>query len=211
MKNKILLLFISLSLLTSLACKTKKEVKLQEQVQNQKNAHEVLPPDEAVKGESIYQLKVNGKDSETKVTPLSIYEGHPVVVSMFYATCPYSCPVLIDRLKLFEKNLDENTKKDVRFLLISFDPENDTPQELQKLMQKYHLDASRWKLLQTEENQVREIAAVLGIKYRKTQDGGFNHSSLITILDKEGKIQMQYETGKFSAEEAVKDLKKIGF
>ncbi len=211
MKNKHLLLLLPLLLLNMNACKSKVEKKPQEQVQNQKNAHEILAPDEAVKGESIYQLKISGKDHENKTTALSVYEGQPVVVSMFYATCPYSCPVLIDRLKLFEKNLDENTKKNVRFLLISFDPENDTPEELQKIMQKYHLDASRWKLLQAEENQVREIAAVLGIKYRKTQDGGFNHSSLISILDKEGKIQMQYETGKFSAEEAVGDLKKMGF
>ena len=211
MTSKLLLLLLPLLLLNASACKSKNEKKVQEQTQNQKNAHEILAPDEAVKGESIYQLKTISTDQDGKSTALGVYEGHPVVISMFYASCPYSCPALIDRLKLFEKNLDENTKKNVRFLLISFDPENDTPEELQKIMQKYHLDASRWKLLQAEENQVREIAAVLGIKYRKTQDGGFNHSSLISILDKEGKIQMQYETGKFSAEDAVGDLKKMGF
>jgi len=73
-------------------------------------------------------------------------------------------------------------------------------------MQKHSLDASRWKLLTGDENHIREVAAVLGIQYRKNPEGGFNHSSLISILDSQGKIKSQYETGKFVADEVSKDF-----
>lgn len=169
-------------------------------------AHEVLPPDEAVKGESLYPLKTIFTDQEGKPTALNIYEGHPVVMSMFYASCPYSCPVLIDQLKRLEKKVDDKTRGQLRFILISFDPENDTIEVLKQVMAKHGLDSSRWKLLRGEESQVREIAALLGIKFRKMQGGDINHTALITFLDSKGVIDSQYETGKFSAEEGARRL-----
>lgn len=174
-----------------------------------KQAHEVLPPDEAVKGESLYQAKTAFIDQEGKSTYLGVYEGHPVVLSMFYATCPYSCPVLIDRLKSLEKKMDEKIRSQVRFVLISFDPENDTVSVLKEVLGKHGLDGSRWKLLRGDESQVREVAALVGIKFRKIQGGDINHTALITFLDPKGVIDSQYEMEKFSPEEGARRLHEI--
>jgi protein SCO1/2 len=35
---------------------------------------------------------------------------------------------------------------------------------------------------------VREIAALLGIRYRKLDDGGYNHAPVLTLLDAHGTI-----------------------
>lgn len=50
------------------------------------------------------------------------------------------------------------------------------------------MDESRWRLLRAPEETVRDIAALLGIKYRRLPDGSFNHSSVITLLDPDGAI-----------------------
>jgi len=68
---------------------------------------------------------------------------------------------------------------------------------------------SRWKLLRGDESQVREIAAILGVKFKKMQEGGINHTSLISFLDSKGLIDSQYETGKFSAEEGAERLDEM--
>ncbi len=172
-------------------------------------AHDVLPPDEAVKGESLYQLKTVFTDQDGKAANLNVYEGHPVVMSMFYASCPYTCPVLIDQLKRLEKKMDDKTRDQVRFILISIDPENDTVEVLKEVMKKHGLEDSRWKLLRGDESQVREIAALLGVKFRKMQEGGMNHTSLIIFLDSKGLIDSQYETGKFSPEEGAIRLREM--
>jgi len=169
--------------------------------------HEVLPPNEANVGESLYQMPLKFTDQSGQLVQLDVFRGYSVVVSMFYATCPYSCPILLDRLKRFEKSLGDKKEK-VRFLLITFDWQNDTPEKLQQVFQKHGLDPARWKFVRGDEGQTREMAALLGINYRKTQDGGFNHSAIVTFLDKRGMIRSQYEVEKFSATEAVRDLEK---
>jgi protein SCO1/2 len=122
------------------------------------------------------------------VLRLDTHRGHPVVISMFYGTCPYACPTLIGDIKRLEKSLDEETRKDLRVILVSFDPERDTPARLAELGQKHGLDATRFELCRASESQVRELAAVLGIQYRKLPGGGFNHSSVITVLDASGNV-----------------------
>ena len=137
-KNNLKILFLVFVLLCIVpACKKNKAAP-----SPAPQAHEVLPPDEAVKGESLYQLKTQFTDQEGKNTGLGVYEGHPVVMSMFYASCPYSCPVLIDQLKRLEKKLSDSDRSKVRFLLISFDPENDSTQVLKEVMNKHGLDKS---------------------------------------------------------------------
>jgi protein SCO1 len=38
------------------------------------------------------------------------------------------------------------------------------------------------------ESDARKIAALLGVRYRRLADGSFDHSSLITLLDSEGRV-----------------------
>ena len=102
-----------------------------------------------------------------------------------YATCHAPCPILIQRLKAIEARTAPGA---AAFVAVSLDPERDTPEALRALARARHVDESRWRLLRAPEDTVREIAAVLGIKYRRLPDGSFNHSSVITLLDPAGVI-----------------------
>ena len=70
--------------------------------------------------------------------------------------------------------------------MVTLDPERDTTQALSALARRYNLDRKRWKLVRPEPNNVREIAAVLGIKYRRLKSGNINHTAEITLLDENG-------------------------
>jgi protein SCO1/2 len=76
---------------------------------------------------------------------------------------------------------------------VSFDPEHDTAGVLEELARAHGLDSSRWRLLRGSHDTVREVAAVLGIRYRRLPDGGFNHSSVITLLDASGVVLARVE------------------
>ena len=79
----------------------------------------------------------------------------------------------------------------MRALLVSVDPENDTPQVLQQVAMKHHIDTDRWKLTRAASQDVRKIAAVLSVKYRQLPDGEFNHTSILTLVDGEGVVRAQ--------------------
>lgn len=149
--------------------------------------HTVFGPGETVAGVSIYDLPAPLTDQDGEPAALDVFRGHLVLISMFYTTCPQACPVLVSHLKRMEAALDPASREDLRVLLVSFDPEHDTTAVLNEAMKHFGVDGTRWKFTRTDEEYVREIGAVLGIKYRQA-DGSFNHSSVITLLDRNGVI-----------------------
>lgn len=150
-------------------------------------SHEILEAGEIVTGESIYQIQARLVDQEGNPAGLDVFAGHPVVISMFYSSCAFSCPMLVDSIrKKIENQVDQGVKSEMRVLLVTFDPARDTPEKLKKLAVEHSFDLSRWKLLTASESTVRDIAAVLGVKYRQIPGGDFNHSSVIALLDENG-------------------------
>ena len=142
---------------------------------------------------SIYDLSLGLTDQDGRAFGLDVFRGHPVVISMFYASCPYACPTLISDIQRFERKLEPEVRSQVCVLLVSFDSERDTPEQLKKLALERKVDSSRWKLARASDDQVRELAAVLGLKYRRLEGGGFNHSSAIALLDARGLIAERVE------------------
>jgi protein SCO1/2 len=140
---------------------------------------------------SIYNLQVALTDQSGAARQLDLYRGHPVLITMFYGSCPMACPLLIDTIRAVERATDPTTRAQVKVLLISIDPEHDTVALLQGLSTARKLDPTRWTMARTDAASVRKVAAVLGIQYRELPTGGFNHSSIVTVLDAEGNIRRQ--------------------
>lgn len=140
----------------------------------------------ALNDESIYNLNSELLDENGKKVKLESMRGQPVVISMAYTSCAYTCPLILAQMQQIEKKLAENGKKQVRFVLVSFDPEKDTPEVLKAYAKKKQL-SGQWSLLTAKNDKApREIASVLGIKYSKVEGGDYDHSFIITVLDKEG-------------------------
>lgn len=146
---------------------------------------DVYPP------QSIYRLEANLTNQAGIEHGLDVYQGQPVLVTMFYGACPATCPLLIDTLRAVERAAPATQRQRLRVLMVSIDPERDTVQSLTELARARRIDLSRWTLARTDAATVRRIAAVLNVQYRKLPDGGFNHSSVITLLSPQGEIVVQ--------------------
>lgn len=157
------------------------------------DGHQTLPAGRAVDSASLYQLERDFIDAKGKAIRLSSFEGKPVLISMFYATCPHACPLLISDIKRLEQQLPEKERARLQVVLVTLVPERDTPEGMAKLLASHGVDGKRWQALQTGEEGVRELAGLLGIKYRFTKDGAINHSSVITLLDERGVIRERIE------------------
>lgn len=136
--------------------------------------------------ESLYQLKLDLTDHTNTHVGLDVFRGQPVLVTMFYGSCPYVCPLTIKALQSTEATLEPQVRQQLRVLLVSLDSEHDTPEVLAEVARKRNVNTSRWKLARADADDVRKLAAVLGVRYRKLPEGGFNHSTVIALLDAEG-------------------------
>lgn len=149
-------------------------------------------PGESAHGtESIYQLGSSWTNQEGAKVALDSFKGKPVVVAMVFTQCAASCPVITADLKRIEAQLPDPLKKETRFVLVSFDHENETPAQLKEFAKRRGLDPANWALLTGGGDQVSELAAVLGVKYRKDAKAGYLHSNVISVIDREGVIRHQ--------------------
>lgn len=137
--------------------------------------------------DSIYLLATPLTTQGGESARIDLHRGHPTLITMFYASCPHVCPTLIAAMRGMERRLPEDQRKRLRVLVVSLDPDRDTPEALDELAKRHGVDLARWRFARAEKPEVRKLAAVLGIQYRKLPDGEFNHSTVITLLDPAGR------------------------
>ncbi|HJT97238.1 MAG TPA: SCO family protein [Rhodanobacteraceae bacterium] len=144
--------------------------------------------------DSIYRLDVPLVDQDGKGRHLADRRGKPLVIGMFYTSCHNVCPLIVDTMLATERALASAGHDGVDVLFVSFDASRDDPIALKRTAESRKLDARRWTLARTGPADVRKLAAVLGIQYRRLDDGEFNHSSALILLDREGRIAARTET-----------------
>ena len=144
-------------------------------------------------GDSIYQLPLPLTDSNGQTRDWRTLRGKPHLVSMFYTSCQYICPLIVESGKAVERQLTPAQQKKLGVVLISMDPARDDPAALKKVAEQRKLDTTRWTLASPPAGEVRAVAGVLGIRYRLLADGEFNHSSALILVDANGRILARTE------------------
>ena len=140
---------------------------------------------------SLYQTESNWATDQGKNVKLGELGGRPQVVLMFFANCQFACPIIVNDLKRIEAALTPELRTRVGFTLVSFDTKRDTPAALAAYRRTHALFAENWTLLRGEPDDVLELAALLGLKFKEDANGQFAHSNLITILNAQGEIVHQ--------------------
>lgn len=136
---------------------------------------------------SVYHLDTQWLNEVGDGYELSELSDHPVVCAMIYTTCEFACPLIVGKMLAIYDGLDEDVRRETRFVLFSFDPERDTPDRLNPYKKASSIDKPEWMVLTSESDDAPlELAVALGVRYKRTPDGEFAHSNIITVLDGEG-------------------------
>lgn len=149
--------------------------------------------DAALPGDSVYRLTDTYTDQAGRDFRLADGRGRVRLVAMFYTSCRYVCPLIIDSAKGVEHALEPAERARLGVLLVSLDPARDDVAALRSVFDKRRLDPARWTLARTEAAAVRRLAAVLGVRYRALADGEFNHTSALVLLDADGVVLARTE------------------
>lgn len=127
---------------------------------------------------------------------------------MVFTHCESACPRIVADMQRIESTLSEKELQQISFLLISMDPERDTPARLTEFADEHKLNAN-WTLICSDQDATMEIANVLGVKVKKLEGGGFDHSNIIHVFDHEGVIVNQQNGFAVEQDETIKAIRRI--
>src|SRR3954468_21501191 len=168
-----------------------------------------LPAATALPDKSLWQLDSTWTNDAGQKMQLNTLKGRVQVLAMFFASCEYTCPLLVHEMKQIEAALPDGARDATGFTLVSFDPERDSPSALRTYRQRQGLGTNRWTLLQGKPDDILELAALLGVKYKKDARGQFAHSNLITVLNQDGEIARQQIGLNTDPAESVATIQKL--
>lgn len=155
---------------------------------------------------------------------LSDFEGRITLLFFGFTHCPDICPLTLTRLARAMDLLDRDVE-DVQVLMITVDPDRDTPERLQRYVTGF--DPS-FMGLTGSRTSLREVAAVFGI-YNEKADGAdgtghepghdaataepdddytVNHTSHVLAIDRNGLLRLLWSP-EVTPEEIAADLGRL--
>lgn len=158
--------------------------------------------------ESIFNLNSDWENQNGDTVKLSLIGGKPTILAMIYTHCEYSCPLITADMKELHSLIPDKRKEQVNFLIVSIDPIHDRPDTLSRFMKKEKMDEKYWTMLTGTETKIRELAAVLGFKYKKSSLMDYTHSNLITVLNPKGEIVQQINGFDSDKKKIIKEVLK---
>jgi protein SCO1/2 len=157
---------------------------------------------------SIYNLPSQWTTQDGKNIELKSLNGNVIVMVMIYTSCKAACPRLVADMRNIEVKLDKKTKKNVKLILISIDPVNDTPQKLKSFAIANKMDNEPWLFLRSTEDNTREFAAILAVNYKQISPMEFSHSNIISVFNSKGELIYQQEGLGVNNDQTVNKINK---
>lgn len=124
------------------------------------------------------------------------------VVFFGYTTCPDICPLTMVKLAQIYKDLGE--PPDLRIVLITVDPETDTPEVVQQYASNFH---PAFLGLSGNNSQVATAIQSFYIAAQDLKDGTFSHTDALIILDRKSRLRLIYSQN--NVDYLKEDLPKI--
>jgi len=146
-------------------------------------------------GEKPQRLADLGGDftltSKEGAVSLSDFEGKVVVMYFGFMTCPEVCPQSMTVISTALSRLKESELASTQGVLVSVDPNRDTPEKLKEYTQFYHANLVG---LTGTRNDIDKVTQQYGAYYdvaeieSVTQDYGVEHSSRYYVIDQKGRL-----------------------
>ncbi|MFQ3173176.1 MAG: protein SCO1/2 [Flavobacteriales bacterium] len=118
------------------------------------------------------------------------YKGKVYVLEFFFTTCPSICPKMNQSMLLIEKKFFGNPNFGIASITI--DPSHDTPAALKAHAELLGVKSSNWHFLTGDREYIYNVANKgfnLYAAENSNVDGGFEHSGLFALVDKNGNIR----------------------
>ncbi len=141
------------------------------------------------------------------------FEGKIIVADFFFTTCPTICPIMTKQMTRLQWMLEDPVYDDVHFISHTVNPQNDTPEVLMEYGKEQGADFESWTFLTGDQNKTFEHGFegyMLSTQEDSEAPGGFLHSSMFVLLDRDRHIRGFYDgTSSKEVDDLVTDIKML--
>jgi protein SCO1/2 len=144
-------------------------------------------------------------DQDGRPVGLDRFRGAPLVVSFIYTRCPltWACPATIGKLARVAA-----LSPAPRFLLVTVDPKNDTPEVLRDYSRQVDTGSGRWTFATGEPREIAAVAQHAGALFERDGDS-ITHSLLVLAIGPDGAVLGRHEGRDWKPEDVIADLAKL--
>ncbi|MBF0372721.1 MAG: SCO family protein [Alphaproteobacteria bacterium] len=140
---------------------------------------------------------------------LAQFRGRPLVISMIYTSCHYTCPTMTQTLS----NAIEAARKALgsdsfAVLSVGFDSRVDTPPMLSAFARQQGIDTDAWPFASGSRETIDRLAKEIGFTFF-VAPRGFDHIAQTTIVDAQGRVYRQVYGETFDTPLVVEPLKDL--
>lgn len=129
-----------------------------------------------------------GTDQDEQPFSTEALRGQVWIASFFFARCESICPAL----NSVQSKLQNEFSANVRFVSITSDPENDTPEVMKEYASRFGAQASVWKFVTMPYGSMLEVASTsLGLVAPSTPDV---HSTRMVLIDSSMNVRGYYDS-----------------
>lgn len=130
------------------------------------------------------------EDSKEREYSFSEFSGKYVFVTFIYTACTDVCPELeLNMAQVYERIPEQYIGEDIVFLSISFDPERDTPETLEKYRSYFNSDGETWRMARIpDESELKNLLDEFGVVVIPDDSGNFTHNSAFYLVDPQGTL-----------------------
>lgn len=130
------------------------------------------------------------EDSKEREYSFSEFSGKYVFITFIYTACTDVCPELeLNMAQVYERIPEHYIGEDIVFLSISFDPERDTPETLEKYRSYFNSDGETWRMARIpDESELKNLLDEFGVVVIPDDSGNFTHNSAFYLVDPQGTL-----------------------
>ncbi|AUX18792.1 SCO family protein [Flavobacterium columnare] len=134
--------------------------------------------------------KFSFTNQDGKTVTQKDYEGKIYVADFFFTSCQTICPLMTNNMSWLQDKIKNNPK--VMLLSHSVTPDIDSVPVLKKYALEKGAISGKWNLVTGNKKDIYYIARKgfnLYVGQNKKVSGGFEHSGMFALIDKEGNIR----------------------
>lgn len=154
-------------------------------------------------------------DQAGKRVWLSSLRGKVVGLTFVFTQCPQVCPTITAKLKVVAEGFGKRFGKEAVFLLISVDPEGDTPEAIRRYEEAFGIG---WPYLRGPDRALAQVWADYGVMVeRRPVEGAeghgshgrsytIEHTAKLVLIDGKGLLRVQVPGYAWPHEKVLKNI-----